>query len=127
MGNEKIRLERVRVEFQVSMHCKACERTVARALSKCKGVETFSTDMANHRVIVKGRVNPINIQKKLKKKTGKKVEIIVPNKDVAVKPNEEDDSTNRRRNSTILMCDDWDECHILTMFSDENPNACSIM
>ncbi|RZC76176.1 hypothetical protein C5167_000256 [Papaver somniferum] len=124
MGNEKIRLDRVRVEFQVSIHCKACERTVARAVSKCKGVETFSTDMANHRVIVKGRVNPINIQKNLKKKTGKKVEIIVPNKEVVAKPNEEDDSTSCKRNS---MCDDWDECQILTMFSDENPNACSIM
>ncbi|KAI3992381.1 hypothetical protein MKX01_009247 [Papaver californicum] len=127
MVNEKIRLERVRVEFQVSMHCKACERTVARAVSKCKGVETFSTDMANHRVIVKGKVKPIDILKKLKKKTGKKVEIIVPNKGVAAKPNEEDNSTNDRRNSTTLICDDWDKCQVFTMFSDENPNACLIM
>ncbi|KAI3966282.1 hypothetical protein MKX01_027450 [Papaver californicum] len=122
MGNEKIRLERVSVEFQVSMHCKACERTVARAVSKCKGVETFSTDMANHRVIVKGKDHWIPYSEKISKKDSGKLAF-----PVASKPNEEDNSTNDRRNSTNLICDDWDKCQVFTMFSDENPNACLIM
>ncbi|XP_021904868.1 heavy metal-associated isoprenylated plant protein 19 [Carica papaya] len=65
----------VNVEFKVSMYCNACERTVARVISKIKGVETFTTDMNKQRVTVKGRIDAEKVLKKLRKKTGKKVEI----------------------------------------------------
>ncbi|XP_028759867.1 heavy metal-associated isoprenylated plant protein 19 [Neltuma alba] len=64
------------IEFKVSMHCNACERSVAKAISKCKGVEKFTTDMKKHRVVVTGQIDPKKVLKKLKKKTGKKVEIV---------------------------------------------------
>ncbi|CAH8358351.1 unnamed protein product [Eruca vesicaria subsp. sativa] len=64
------------VEFNVPMHCNECERKVARVISKFKGVETFTTDMNNHMVLVTGKIDPKKLLKKLKKKTGKRVKIV---------------------------------------------------
>ncbi|OMO53761.1 hypothetical protein CCACVL1_28380 [Corchorus capsularis] len=44
-------------EFKVSMHCNACERSVAKAISKFKGVEKFTTDMNKHQVTITGMLN----------------------------------------------------------------------
>ncbi|PIA31020.1 hypothetical protein AQUCO_05300092v1 [Aquilegia coerulea] len=110
------------VEYKISMYCKACERTIAQVISKFKGVETFTTDMIKHRVTVKGRIPPEKLLKKLKKETGKKVEIVVPSD--ASKSNAGD---NDKRESTPVLFDERGESPLFTMFSDENPNACSIM
>ncbi|XP_034930325.1 heavy metal-associated isoprenylated plant protein 19 [Populus alba] len=77
MANEKKReeLKVVIVEFRVSMHCNACERTMARIISKFKRVETFTTDMSKHRGGGNRQNRPQKLLKKLKKKTRKKVEI----------------------------------------------------
>ncbi|KAF3607154.1 hypothetical protein DY000_02045045 [Brassica cretica] len=69
------------VEFNVSMHCNECDRKIARVISKFKGnhfhrVETFTTDMNSHKVVVTGRLDPKKLLKKLKKKTGKRVKIV---------------------------------------------------
>ncbi|KAE8076892.1 hypothetical protein FH972_015514 [Carpinus fangiana] len=104
------------------MYCNACERTVAKAISKCKGVEKFTTDMNKHKVMVMGRFDPQKVVKKLKKKTGKRVEIV--------------ENTGKTPTASINgqdlvpdppMFDYCKETQLLMMFSDENPNACSIM
>ncbi|OVA17744.1 Peptidyl-prolyl cis-trans isomerase [Macleaya cordata] len=99
------------------MHCRACERTVAKVISKCKGVETFSTDMMKHRVVVKGRFNPDMILKKLKKKTGKRVEVVIANnnnEDAASKSDDGGVNLNSgdgtKTSPTSLICDDWGKC-----------------
>ncbi|XP_027368675.1 heavy metal-associated isoprenylated plant protein 19 [Abrus precatorius] len=114
------------VEFKVSMHCNACERTVAKAISKCKGVEKFITDMNKHRVVVTGRIDPKKVLKKIKKKTGKRVEI-VSNKD-----EESNDETHESdklvlMHQFVLQNDCCIKTETLMMFSDENPNACALM
>ena len=40
------------------------------------GVEKFITNMNEHQVVVTGRIDPMKVLEKLKKKTGKKVEIV---------------------------------------------------
>lgn len=82
--------------------------------------------MNKHLVIVTGRIDPKKVLKKLKKKTGKRVEI-VSNKD-----EESIDESNGLDNLLIVhpfMLEN--DCCITTetlmMFSDENPNACAIM
>ncbi|XP_025631156.2 heavy metal-associated isoprenylated plant protein 19-like [Arachis hypogaea] len=110
------------------MYCNACERTVAKAISKCKGVEKFVTDMNEHRVVVTGRIDPNKVLKKIKKKSGKKVEI-VENKD-----EDSNDGFNNERDSIVLVppCYVFEKyCCISTetlmMFNDENPHACALM
>ncbi|XVF28441.1 hypothetical protein REPUB_Repub15cG0029600 [Reevesia pubescens] len=108
------------------MHCNACERTVAKAIAKLKGVENFTTNMNEHKVIIIGKIDPQKVLKKLRKKTGKQVEIVVKDqKEEAPK-----DITNEISKSSVNYFP-LDCCFIdneaLMMFSDENPNACSIM
>ena len=96
--------------------------------------------MNKHRVVVTGRIDPQKVLKKLKKKTGKKVEIVDNNNNnnneespKGCSNNEENEDPYRalldktKEDLAILFdcCKYNDE--VLMMFSDENPNACSIM
>ncbi|XAR54575.1 hypothetical protein NMG60_11029776 [Bertholletia excelsa] len=126
-------LEQVTVEFKVSMHCNACERTIAKAISKIKGVERFVTDMRGHRVIVTGRINPHKAVKKLKKKTGKKVELVIKKKQENPKEVEEERGSSSVVplpycvTKPMVLGYRGDNNNLLDIFSDENPNACSMM
>ncbi|XXG75354.1 hypothetical protein AAC387_Pa07g3878 [Persea americana] len=127
---EKDPPEVITVEFRVSMHCKACERCVVRALSKVKGVETITIDMNNHKAIATGQIKPEKALKKLKKKTGKRVEIVLKDEDSkGSASNTEGDNVepDLKVETTPLMLDDLEQCMLLTMFNDENPNACYVM
>lgn len=89
------------------------------------GVEKFTTDMNKHKVVVTGKMDPQKVLKKLRKKTGKKVEIVV---DKEENPNDASDEGNLAKPNVyphfFYCCEDSE---ILMMFSDENPNACCIM
>ncbi|KAF6161059.1 hypothetical protein GIB67_007700 [Kingdonia uniflora] len=143
--NDPSKDETVNVEFKVYMHCEACERSVVKnclnskvplpiyilllfvslrlwfinmgtVLGMFAGVETFMTDMTKNRVVVKGKLK----QEKLMKKTGKTIEIVVPKDDSKRKKN---NSSSKKETETIVPFED----PFLTMLSDENPNACSVM
>ncbi|KAL6970332.1 peroxidase [Sarracenia purpurea var. burkii] len=96
-----------------------------------RGVEKFVTDMKRHRVIVTGRIDPEKLLKKLRKKTGKRVEIVC-NKDGGTKDaiEEADPSMGGfpnpiTRSMVLSYCGEWSV--LCAMFSDENANACLIM
>lgn len=77
------------------------------------------TDMMEDRVVVTGRIDPEKVLKKLKKKTGKKVELVV---------NENEDAENGDEEDAIDTWQDHyygDETHLV--FNDENVNSCTIM
>ncbi|XP_023006005.1 heavy metal-associated isoprenylated plant protein 19 [Cucurbita maxima] len=117
-------------EFKVSMHCKACERTVAKAISKFKGVEKFMTDMGKHKVVVMGKFDPQKVVKKLRKKTRKPVELVVDKGAMAkeatvAKDPERSDPNNSNQVMMFNCCKE--SAQLLVLFSDENPNACCMM
>lgn len=77
------------------------------------------TDMMEDRVVVTGRIDPEKVLKKLKKKTGKKVELVV---------NENEDAENGDEEAMDTWQDHYygdGETHL--MFNDENVNSCTIM
>nr|GLL43762.1 heavy metal-associated isoprenylated plant protein 19-like [Ipomoea trifida] len=107
-------------------------------LSYYEGVEKFTTDMNENKAVVIGHMDPSKVLKKLKKKTGKRVEMVVAapeNEEEA----EEDDAAGREaavNGSSVepapeMIQEYAGECSgdsaVYTMFSDENPNACVIM
>ncbi|XP_024026965.1 heavy metal-associated isoprenylated plant protein 19 [Morus notabilis] len=128
-------------EFSVSMHCNACERTVAKAISKLKGVEKFTTDMNNHKVVVIGKIDPQKVLKKLRKKTGKRVAIVVNDNELEAPKDDHGEgylSQRERDLKAVEICNYYNsinmfDCYckdsemLLMMFSDENPNACCVM
>ncbi|CAN4087878.1 unnamed protein product [Withania somnifera] len=113
------------------MYCQGCEKQIAKTISKIKGVEEFMTDMNKHRVLVKGRINADKVLKKLKKKTGKRVEMVTKKEDCKKKCEEKEGDLQLKQNareiSEALIIEYAGDSMLYTMFSDENANACSIM
>ncbi|XP_068331596.1 heavy metal-associated isoprenylated plant protein 19 [Pyrus communis] len=115
----------VSVQFKVSIYCNACKRTVTKMLRKFKGVEKFTTDMKKHKVVVTGKIDPQKVLKKLRKKTGKRVEIVVDKEEQPKDASAEGNLTKPNVCPPFFDC--FKESEILFMLSDENPNACCIM
>ncbi|PKU85610.1 Heavy metal-associated isoprenylated plant protein 26 [Dendrobium catenatum] len=130
---KKGRKKKLIVELKVYMHCKGCESSVFMTLQKLKGVEEVKVDMDGHKAIVIGRIKPEKILKKLRKKTGKKAEIltlkeILKNKQKENYPKNEE--LNDVRNDKVVVFEDLSKNNYdvyFGMFSDDNPNSCLIM
>ncbi|KAL0335940.1 UNVERIFIED_CONTAM: Heavy metal-associated isoprenylated plant protein 7 [Sesamum radiatum] len=61
------------------IHCEGCGNQVLKCLRGFQGVEGIEIDDKNHKVIVKGkRADPIKVSERLRKKSGKHVELISP-------------------------------------------------
>ncbi|KAJ6863955.1 hypothetical protein NC651_034698 [Populus alba x Populus x berolinensis] len=89
---EKKEEEPPEIVLKVDMHCEACARKVARALKGFEGVEEVTTDSKASKVVVKGKkADPIKVCERLKKKNGRKVELISP----LPKPPEENKEENK--------------------------------
>nr|DAD28353.1 TPA_asm: hypothetical protein HUJ06_029821 [Nelumbo nucifera] len=82
--------------------------------------------MTRNKVTVTGRINPEKILKKLGKNTGKRVETIVIDDKTAASSGDDLDSGDSTIEASLVF-DDWGQSIVFTMFSDENPNACSII
>ncbi|KAL3727468.1 hypothetical protein ACJRO7_032230 [Eucalyptus globulus] len=116
------------VEFKVSMHCNACKRTVARTISMIEddvGVEKFSMDMNQHKVVVTGGMDLQKVLKKLKKKDGEENGANDGEGEGGSKTMVAKEQNTVIRPSLLGYCCVEDK--VLMMFSDENPNACSVM
>ncbi|XP_075522574.1 heavy metal-associated isoprenylated plant protein 8-like [Primulina tabacum] len=63
----------------VYIHCEGCGNKVLRSLRGYEGVEEIDIDAKNNKVIVKGKkADPIKVAERLRKKSGKHVELISP-------------------------------------------------
>lgn len=86
--------------------------------------------MKEHEVVVTGRIDPQKVLKKLKKKTGKRVDMVIDDNNNKESPEVEVDEGNNNGDEPVVEAWLFDFCkdgEVMTMFSDENPNACLIM
>uniref|UniRef100_A0ACD5V4U7 Uncharacterized protein n=1 Tax=Avena sativa TaxID=4498 RepID=A0ACD5V4U7_AVESA len=129
----------ITVDVRVYMHCDACERSVRRTIKKIDGVETVEVDRDENKITVTGDFKAHKLLKKIKKKTGKKAEILVPEPEPEV--NEEENKEEAEGvhfpysysqpapdmdvvpGKEFLRPARWD----LHYFDDENTEACRIM
>lgn len=91
------------------------------------GVKSIKVGMELNQAIVAGSIEPEEVVKKLKKKTRKSAEIIsIQNVDETVEANE---SENAETDDQIPFDGGYlnQGNHVTQMFSDENPNSCSIL
>ncbi|XP_049936968.1 heavy metal-associated isoprenylated plant protein 22-like isoform X1 [Nymphaea colorata] len=114
----------ITVDLKVSINCSACQRQVKKALLNLDGVESVSTDMEKQKATVTGRVDPKIVLKVLKKKTGKRA-ALWPNPDQPEK-SEEGNAAASEVKAKPSVCGRDESAALLTYFSDENPNSCTI-
>ncbi|GAA0185004.1 hypothetical protein LIER_32292 [Lithospermum erythrorhizon] len=121
------------VEIKVKMDCEGCVRKVKNAVSSMKGVKSVDVNPKQSKVSVYGRVEPNKVLKKVKE-TGKKAEFwpYVPYNLVSYPyaPQVYDKKAPSgyvRDVSQAFPSPNASEERLTYLFSDENPNACSIM
>ncbi|XP_031113746.1 heavy metal-associated isoprenylated plant protein 20-like [Ipomoea triloba] len=120
------------VEIMVEMDCDGCEKRVRKAVSSIKGAESVEIDRNESRVTVKGYVEPNKVLRKVQR-TGKSAEFWpYVRYDLVAYPyaHEAYDEVAPQgyvRNVPQALLPNPTTERFTTMFSDENPNACSIM
>ncbi|MCD7450978.1 Heavy metal-associated isoprenylated plant protein 23 [Datura stramonium] len=119
------------VELKIRMDCDGCELKVKKALSSLSGVKSVEINRKQQKVRVTGYVEANKVLKKAKS-TGKKAEIwpYVPYNLVA-QPYAAAAYDKKAPPGYVRRVDDqnsrFEDPAYVTMFSDDNPNACSIM
>ncbi|XP_049390911.1 heavy metal-associated isoprenylated plant protein 23 [Solanum stenotomum] len=124
------------VELKVRMDCEGCEMKVKNTLSSMSGVKSVEINRKQQKVTVTGYVEPNKVLKKAKS-TGKKAEIwpYVPYNLVS-QPYAAQAYDKKAPPGFVRRVDQYpttgtvaryDDPSYVNMFSDDNPNACSIM
>ncbi|XP_043713588.1 heavy metal-associated isoprenylated plant protein 26-like [Telopea speciosissima] len=127
------------VEMKIKMDCEGCEKKVEKAVSGMEGVTQVEIDRKHHKVTVTGYVDPKKVLRRVQHKTGKKVEFwpYVPYDVVAhpyaagsydkrAPPGYVKNTMENPEASKLARASTMEEKYSNT-FSDENPNACSVM
>ncbi|KAK8605413.1 hypothetical protein V6N13_102194 [Hibiscus sabdariffa] len=122
-----------KVEIKVKMDCDGCERRVRNAVSSIKGVRSVQVNRKQSRVTVTGYVEPNKVLKKVKS-TGKKAEFwpyvpynLVAYPYVAEAYDKKAPAGYVKSAVQAMPTPNAVDDKFLTLFSDENPNACSLM
>ncbi|EOX92197.1 Heavy metal transport/detoxification domain-containing protein [Theobroma cacao] len=123
------------VELKVRMDCDGCELKVKKALASLSGVKSVNINRKQQKVTVTGYVETNKVLKKAKS-TGKRAEIwpYVPYNLVAqpyAAPAYDKKAPpgyvrNVENNVTTAAVTRYEDPYI-SLFSDDNPNACSVM
>ncbi|CBI26923.3 hypothetical protein VitviT2T_000389 [Vitis vinifera] len=121
------------VDIKVKMDCDGCERRVKNAVSSMKGVKTVDINRKQSRVTVSGFVDPNKVLKRVKS-TGKRAEFwpYVPYNLVYypyIKEAYDKKAPSGYVKNVVqaLPSPSATDERLTTLFSDDNPNACSIM
>ncbi|GFY91647.1 heavy metal transport/detoxification superfamily protein [Actinidia rufa] len=137
----------VTVVLKVGMHCDACAQVLQKKIRKIPGVESATADLANDQVIVKGIVDPTKLVDDVYKRTRKQASIVKDEEKKEEDKKEEDKKEVKEgekkdgeegkgeddKKTDIKKAEYWppkysmEHAYPPQMFSDENPNACSVM
>ncbi|RZC85123.1 hypothetical protein C5167_007736 [Papaver somniferum] len=123
------------VELKVRMDCEGCELKVKNALSSMRGVKSVEINRKEQKVTVSGYVEANKVLKRAQS-TGNKSEIwpyvpynLVMNPYTAQVYDKKAPPGYVRKidNTTATATMNYQDDHYIAMFSDDNPNSCSIM
>ncbi|CAK8531268.1 unnamed protein product [Lathyrus sativus] len=143
----------VTIVLKIRMHCDACAQVIQKRIRKIKGVESVETDLGNDQAIVKGAIDAAKLVEEVYKRTKKQASIVKEEeekkeeekkeeekkeekkegeeeekKESEEENKEEDDNKTEIKRSEYWPSKDYiDYAYAPEIFSDENPNACSIM
>lgn len=129
------------VEIRVKIDCEGCERRVRKSVEGMKGVTQVEVDPKKHKLTVIGHVDPDKVLQRVRHRTGKIAQFwpYVPYEvvDHPYAPGVYDKKApagyvrnvfdNSQLQSSGLARASSTEVKYTTAFSDENPNACSLM
>ncbi|XP_042477845.1 heavy metal-associated isoprenylated plant protein 7-like [Macadamia integrifolia] len=141
----------VTVTLKVYMHCEACAQVLQKRIRKIEGVESVATDVSNDQVMVKGVVDPEKLVENVYKRTRKQASIVKDEEkkeeekkeeekkeeeDKGEKKEEKESKGEEDNKADVKKFEYYGPKYHMEyyypyppdqIFSDENPNACSVM
>lgn len=132
----------VTVVLEVRMHCEACAQALQKQIRKIQGVESVETDVANDKIVVKGIVDPAKLVDDVIKKTKKQASVVKEEekneeekkKEEKGGDKEEGEEANSGETKSEIKKSEYipqkyymEYAYPPQIFSDENPNACSVV
>jgi len=121
------------VEIKVKIDCDGCERKIERAVSSMSGVQTVDINRKMQKVTVTGYVEPNKVLKKVKG-TGKRAELWPYVRYNAVTHPFSAQTYDKRAPPGFVKKENFNNASssnrqddFFTMFSEDDPNACSVM
>ncbi|KAK1608056.1 hypothetical protein QYE76_031729 [Lolium multiflorum] len=119
------------VELKVRMDCDGCELKVRNALANMRGAQSVEINRKQQKVTVKGFVEPQRVLRRAQS-TGKRAELwpYVPYTNPYMAPPAYDKRApagHVRKVDAVMPVIAGQEERLATLFSDDNPNACSVM
>ncbi|KAI7749166.1 hypothetical protein M8C21_028221 [Ambrosia artemisiifolia] len=124
------------VVLKMHLHCEGCAKDVKRCIHKMEGVHTVNPDMDKSLVTVKGAFDPKNLVAYINKKLGRHAEVVNTKntnknqKDGEQKEEHEKGEKGEKKDKnagSVYPNVPPGLVYAPQLFSDENPNACSIM
>ncbi|KAL1547732.1 heavy metal-associated isoprenylated plant protein 8-like [Salvia divinorum] len=105
------------VVLKIYIHCEGCANEVKQCILKMEGVQTVNPDAEKNTVTVKGSMDPKKLVEFVSKRGGRHAEIL---KETNINKSDQNDANSN--------CDTHHQLVFAPqLFSDENPNACSLM
>lgn len=118
------------VELKVKMDCDGCELKIRNTLANMKGAQSVEINRKQHKVTVKGFVEPQRVLRRVQS-TGKRAELwpYVPYTNPYMAPvyDKRAPAGHVRKVEGVMPVTAGQEERLATLFSDDNPNACSVM
>ncbi|KAJ8465584.1 hypothetical protein OPV22_028136 [Ensete ventricosum] len=121
------------VDLKVKMDCDGCERRVKHAVSSIRGVTNVNVNRKQSRVTVTGHIEAKQVLERIES-TGKKAELwpyvpynLVAYPYVAGAYDKKAPSGFVRNAAQAVPNPNAPEEQYMSLFSDDNPNACSVM
>lgn len=116
------------VVMKVQMHCEACARHLKKTILKMKGVESAEADFKSQKCTVRGTMDPKDLVDHIHKKARKRAQVI-PQKKLEKEEEQKGDGDGNKTDGGASSLPRYvvQNCHPPQFFSDENPNACSVM
>ncbi|CAL9225098.1 unnamed protein product [Arabidopsis halleri] len=118
-----------KVEIHIAFLCEKYEVDIEKVISKFQGVKTCVVDIENQKIVITSDFDEEKLLEKLKKKMRKRInKVEKKRKDEEAKIVIEKDEEIEMDKGVYMYpnSDDEKEMAKYMMFSDENPNACSI-
>ncbi|GFQ06697.1 hypothetical protein PHJA_002813700 [Phtheirospermum japonicum] len=110
----------IEVVLKIHMHCKGCAKDVKHCIHDLEGVQTVEPEMTKNLVMVKGTMDPQKLVEFISKRGGWRATI----QDNKEKKKEE---VHNHKDDTICYIYPPEPLYAPQLFSDENPNSCSMM
>ncbi|KZV17113.1 heavy metal-associated isoprenylated plant protein 26-like [Dorcoceras hygrometricum] len=105
------------VVLKIYLHCESCAKDVKNCIHKMEGVGSVDPDMEKNLVTVKGTMDPQKLVEFITKRSGRHVEIL---KQITNETENDEHCCGHHNYPQQLL-------HVPQLFSDENPNSCSLM